>query len=101
MNVNFEHLELIPRLFDELRAIKDGSNNLKKWLTVAELAEYIDYSKDRIHALCKSEFIEGKHFYKRGKLFFDREQIDKWIMSGSSSMIEPKDIVNNILKDLI
>lgn len=101
MNVeSFNNLELIPKLLEEIRLIKESANKEKRWLTVTEVAKYIGYSKDRIHALTNSEFLEGIHYYKKGKLLFDRYALDNWI-TNSNSKIQPKEIVNQILKDIV
>lgn len=100
MNIKYENLELIPQLLEEIKSLKQNVSAEKRWLNVAEVSNYIGYSKDRIHALTSSEFIEGKHYYKKGKLLFDRIELDNWVTYGNSK-ITPKEIVNQVLKDLI
>ena len=100
MNVKYEYLELIPTLLEEIRLVKENTNKEKRWLTVTEVAKYIGYSKDRIHALTNSEFLEGIHYYKKGKLLFDRYALDNWI-TNSNSKIQPKEVVDQILKNII
>lgn len=101
MNVeSFNNLELIPKLLEEIRLIKENTNKEKRWLTVTEVSNYIGYSKDRIHALTNSEFVEGIHYYKKGKLLFDRYELDNWI-TNSNSKIQPKEVVNQILKNIV
>jgi hypothetical protein len=100
MNIKYEYLELIPKLLEEIKSLKQNASAEKRWLNVAEVAVYIGYSKDRIHALTNDEFIEGKHYYKKRKLLFDRYELDNWITSHSSK-INPKEVVSQILKDLL
>ena len=100
MDIKYENLDLIPQLLEEIKSLKENTSAEKRWLNVAEVAKYIGYSKDRIHALTSSEFIEGIHYYKKGKLLFDRVELDKWVMN-SGSKINPKEVVDQILKDLI
>lgn len=83
MQINFEHLELIPKILKKLENIEKHleNNYSKRWLNINELSEYIGYSKDRIYKIKKEEWIENYHFYKKiGKLIFDSHAIDKWIM---------------------
>ena len=100
MDIKYEYLELIPKLLEEIKSLKQNATSEKRWLNVTEIANYIGYSKDRIHALTNNEFIEGRHFYKKGKLLFDRVEIDNWV-KGISSKINPKDIVTQVLKDIL
>lgn len=82
MQVNFEHLELLPKILEKLEYIETHlqNNYSKRWLNVKEVSEYIGYSKDRIYKLKSEEWIENHHFYKKtGKLIFDSHAIDKWI----------------------
>ena len=97
---SFNNLELIPKLLEEIKSLKQSISPEKRWLNVTEVANYIGYSKDRIHALTSTEFIEGKHYYKKGKLLFDRVELDSWV-TNDNSKISPKEIVNQVLKDLI
>jgi len=100
MNIKYEYLELIPKLLEEIKSLKQNTSAEKRWLNVTEVANYIGYSKDRIHALRNSEFIEGKHYYKKGKLLFDRFELDNWV-THCNSKVSPKQIVSQILKDII
>ena len=58
-------------------------------------------TKDHIHKLKDSHFIEGKHYFKKvGRVLFDKLELDNWVKT-SYLQIKPKEIVENILKDLI
>lgn len=88
MEINFEHLNLIPQILGELKSLNakllstQNATNQKRWLSTEELAAYIGYSKDTIYKLKDDEFREGVHWYKKGRIFFDRIAIDEWIVSG-------------------
>jgi predicted DNA-binding transcriptional regulator AlpA len=88
MNVNFEHLELLPKLFNEIKALKlsQAMQSDKRWLNTRELSDYIGYSLDAINKMVKEEiFINGIHYHKPQKrLLFDKEQIDNWVVGISS-----------------
>ena len=76
MNINFEHLELLPIIKDML--IKSSSPYLSK----KELASYLKVSESFIkQKLYSGEFENGKHYFKIGeaKILFDRLEIDKWL----------------------
>jgi len=108
MTINFEHLELLKEMFDDIKTIKKLFENRieKRWLSTKEVAEYLDYSQDRIHKLKGEAFIEGIHFHKRsGKLLFDKAKIDDWVLGietydlNGGFNVEEK--VNDLLKDLL
>ena len=83
MNILLENLELIPKLFDELKALKQNNmGNEKKWLNTRELCAYIGYSMDSINKMVKENiFIDGIHYYKPSKkLLFNKIEVDHWIM---------------------
>ena len=84
MNVNFEHLQLIPTLLNEIKALKlnQAMSSDKRWLNTRELSDYIGYSMDSINKMVKDDiFIDGVHYYKPSKkLLFDKEQVNNWIV---------------------
>ena len=84
MNVEFENLNLIKQMANDMQLLKQllKNTNAKRWLSVKELAIYLSYSKDRIYKIKDTIFIEGIHFYKKsGKILFDRVAIDEWVIS--------------------
>lgn len=90
MTETFKDLEILQEMFKEIKMIKKAFENRveKKWFTIKELAEYLDYSQDRLHKLKGDEFIEGIHYYKRkGKLLFDKYKVDEWVVGKSSSCL--------------
>lgn len=51
---------------------------LKPILTADETCAYIGLSKSRLYVLCSQKQIPH---YKQGKLYFVREELDKWLTS--------------------
>ncbi|MEK6658859.1 MAG: DNA-binding protein [Campylobacterota bacterium] len=84
MNISLEHLELIPKLLNEIKSLKltQAMSSEKRWLNTRELSDYIGYSLDAINKMVKDDiFIDGIHYYKPSKkLLFDKEQVDNWIV---------------------
>lgn len=107
MTVDFKNLEKIDEILAGVnKLLENQSKNMeKKWLSTRELAEYLDYSEDRIHKIKSFEFIEGIHYHKRsGKLLFDKNKIDHWVMGIETYDLQPINIenaVNNIFGDLL
>lgn len=101
MNINFENLSKIDDILNKLETLEQKVSGYKRWLNINETATYLGYSKDYIHKLKDAQLIENIHFYKKsGKLLFDREQLDRWVTS-ASHFLNPKEIAESILKDLI
>ncbi|CAA6806020.1 MAG: Putative DNA-binding protein [uncultured Campylobacterales bacterium] len=101
MNIPFEELQKINELLLAVKALEVKVLGIKRWLNISETAHYLGYSKDRIHKLKNEYFFEGIHYYKKaGKLLFDKVQLDTWVMQ-SKNKIDPKKIVNNVLKDIL
>ncbi|MFA5455060.1 MAG: DNA-binding protein [Sulfurimonas sp.] len=84
MNISLEHLELIPKLLNEIKSLKlsQAMSGDKRWLNTRELSDYIGYSLDAINKMVKDDiFIDGIHYYKPSKkLLFDKEQVNNWIV---------------------
>lgn len=84
MNISLEHLELIPKLLNEIKSLKltQAMSSEKRWLNSRELSDYIGYSMDAINKMVKEDvFIDGIHYYQPSKkLLFDKNQIDNWII---------------------
>ena len=106
MHVNFEHLELLPKLFNEIKALKlnQAMRSEKRWLNTRELSDYIGYSLDAIHKMVKEDtFIDGIHYHQpQKKLLFDKEQINNWIVGikDEKHLSKLKQAVENILKGI-
>ena len=84
MNISLEHLELIPKLLNELKSLKfsQAMGSEKRWLNTRELSDYIGYSMDSINKMVKEEvFICGVHYHKSSKkLLFDINQVNNWVL---------------------
>ena len=101
MNINFENLSKIDDVLEKLNQLEQKLSTSKRWLNVNETAIYLGYSKEYIHKLKDSQFIENIHFYKKaGKLLFDVNELDNWV-TNSLNTINPKEIAKQVLKDLI
>jgi hypothetical protein len=103
MNLNIQAVNQIPQILEIVKILSEKIDNKieKRWLNVAETAYYLGYSKDHIHKLKTDHLIEGKHYHKKaGRLLFDKLELDKWVIS-SKNMLNPKEIANMVLKDLI
>lgn len=106
MTIGLEYLELIPKLLDEIKALKlnQAIDVSKRWLNTRELSDYIGYSMDAINKMVKDDvFIDGIHYHKPSKkLLFDKEQVNNWIVG----IKDPKHMqrvnisVENILKGI-
>ena len=100
MNINFENLSKIDDIIKKLDSLAQKVSGSKRWLNVNETASYLGYSKDYIHKLKDSQFMENIHFYKKsGKLLFDVNELDNWVTS-SLNKSSPKEIAQRVLKDL-
>jgi len=97
MQVALEHLELLPKILEKLTLIekKLEDSQSKRWMNVKELGKYLGYSADHVYKLKDDIFIEGIHFHKRGKLLFDRIEIDKWVI-GADTSNKRQELKNNI-----
>ena len=100
MQINFENLSKIDDIIKKLGVLEQKLSGSKRWLNVKETAIYLGYSKEYVHKLKDSQFIENVHFYKKaGKLLFDVTELDNWVTSSVNTM-NPKEIANLVLKDL-
>ena len=63
----------------------------KEILNVDELAEYTGYSKNYIYQLVFKR--EIPHSKPKGRLFFAKEKIDKWLLSNARIGSDEKDII--------
>lgn len=104
MQVALEHLLLLPDILEKLKVIEKNLENMhsKRWMNVKELGKYLGYSSDHIYKLREDEFIEGIHFHKKGRLLFDRIEIDKWVIGDKQNLlIDSKKTVNQILQSIL
>ena len=104
MNIEFEYLALLPEILEKLTLIEKNMSNFeaKRWMNVKEVGKYLGYSSDHIYKLRDEEFIEGIHYHKKGKLLFDRLEIDKWVIRGSNNLHQAtKDNVSKIIESVL
>ena len=105
MNVNFESLGKIDEIYNLLLLLQNEVKNKieKRWLTSEELALYIGYSKESIKRFLKDgEFELNYHYFKKDrKNIFDKNAIDKWIMSENKGVsINSEYLVNKLLSNV-
>lgn len=102
MNNPFEQLEhMINELKNQINSLDSKVSGEKRWLSTAELSEYIPYSKESINKKVQhGEFVYGLHFYQQAKIrIFDKQKIDQWIMENKLT-IEQELLKEKILSDL-
>lgn len=103
MEIKIENLERIEDIHKTQLLILDLVKNIneKRWLDINETSKYICLSKDRIHKLKNIEFFENKHYYKKsGKLLFDKNELDSWVM-GNKHQNENNSISDEFIKNLV
>ncbi|WP_345984787.1 DNA-binding protein [Sulfurimonas sp. HSL-1656] len=105
MELSLEHLELIPVLLKKIDALSKRleSSSEKRWMSVAETADYLSYSRDRIYKIKDEHFIEGVHFHNRtGKILFDRVAIDSWVVGKDDRETDytQRQVVDNVLSSI-
>ena len=104
MECNFEHLECLPRIEYRLEKIELNLENKidKRWLNINEAAMYIGYKKETIHKKVQNgEFQPEIHYYKQsGKLLFEKNELDNWVMGISTLKTSTEILVNNLINDI-
>ena len=97
----FEQLsETLKTITIKLETIESKIRFEKRWLNIGEASHYLGYSKDHLHKLKNEHFIESKHYHKKaGRVLFDKIELDNWVTL-SVNMLDPKQIANEVLKDL-
>lgn len=101
MEINFENLKKIDTILEKIELLENKISNEKRWLNIGEASHYLGYSKDHIHKLKDSDFIENKHYYKKaGRILFDKLELDNWVTTNLTKK-DIKNITDNILKAII
>ena len=101
MDILFENLKKIDNILEKLEELEQKVSSDKRWLNTKEASYYLGYSKEHIHKLKDTYLIEGKHYFKKaGRVLFDKVQLDNWVQM-SLTQLNPKQIADEILKDLI
>lgn len=105
MNVNFETLDEIPKIYQLLKQLNEKVENKieKRWLSTIETAHYLGYSKDSIDSMVKrGELISSIHYFQRErKRMFDKEALDKWVMGISEKENLIQQNIDMTIEDII
>ena len=103
MNIELEHLKLIPTILKQIESIKlhKVMSSEKRWLNTRELADYVGYSIDSINKMVQEQvFQQDVHYFKPSKrLLFDKQEVDNWVL-GIESEVSKKN-VETILNDIL
>lgn len=59
-------------------ALKDPKPDMTRWMTVEEVADYLQASKEKIYKLCQRGKMPASKFGNQWR--FKREQIDVWML---------------------
>lgn len=101
MEISFENLKKIDIILEKIETLENKISSEKRWLNTKEASYYLGYSQEHIHKLKDNHLLEGKHYFKKaGRVLFDKFELDNWVKY-SLNEINPKQIAENILKDLI
>ena len=106
MNIELEHVNLIPTILKHLERLNlpDAVSNSKRWLNTKELADYIGYSIESVNKMVKEQvFMQDIHYYKPSKrLLFDKAEIDNWVVGLKSEKNSKRtdDILQSILNSM-
>lgn len=104
--INMENINKIDQLVKDMELIKEvilNQSMQKRWLTVAELAEYLGYSTSRIYKLKDLYLTQDQHYSKKsGKLLFDRVAVDSWLIGKETDEtdITQRQIVDHVLSSI-
>jgi len=108
MNIKFEALddiEVLIKMVSSIQEILSQGNIEKRWFNTRELSTYTGYKYETIKSKIKQgEFILGVHYYKKGgMLFFDKIEVDNWIMGikSANNLNYEKEEKNSIVNDVL
>jgi len=65
-----------------------------KYLKIGEMAHFLGVSKDYLRNRQGTEFREGKHFFKKGKLIF-------WSVEAMTAWVESNDDDDPLVDDIL
>lgn len=72
-------LQKLDRIEEKLNCLEKNKTEQDKLMDIETLGKYINYQKTSIYGLVQKNKIP---YIKRGKLFFEKREIDKWLISG-------------------
>jgi excisionase family DNA binding protein len=85
-----QKLEKIEKSIEELKnQNKESKIKVQELLSCVELAEYINLKVSTIYSLVHQKKIP---YYKKGKLYFNKSEIDKWILESPHKTISDLNI---------
>ena len=98
-NISQKHIELFAMLFDELQTKLANLDNIvadavlknKVWLTMQEMENYLNCDKATIRRYINYQ--ELPH-YNTGTTYFNREEVDKWLLDKRIIKIDKNDTVS-------
>lgn len=80
--INYQNTALVHQEIElDLAESKLRSLKLKRWLKTEEVALYLGLSRGAVKKLCQRGRLSANKFC--GRLYFDREQLDRLIESSS------------------
>lgn len=72
-------LEKLDCIEEKLNRLEQNKAEQYELMDIETLGKYINYQKTSIYGLVQKNKIP---YIKRGKLFFEKGEIDKWLISG-------------------
>ena len=78
-------LEKLDRIEEKLIRIEQMKTDQNELMDIETLGKYINYQKTSIYGLVQKNKIP---YIKRGKLYFEKGEIDKWLISGRKTTKE-------------
>lgn len=98
MNAVIFEQQQFQSLISTVESLTQMIQEPKRWLSVAEAANYIPYKEDTIYKKLDKVFISGKHFHRKGKtVIMDRLALDAWVLEETEAKLNAKSIVNELL----
>lgn len=78
-------LEKLDLIEEKLNRLDKKTEEQEELMDIETLGKYINYQKSSIYGLVQKNKIP---YIKRGKLFFEKGEIDKWLISGRKVTID-------------
>ena len=98
-DISPKHIELFTMLFEELQTklanldtiVADAVLKNKVWLTMDEVCKYLNCNRGTI--IRYINYQELPH-YNTGTIYFDREEVDKWLREKRSVKVDKNDKIS-------